>query len=154
MNSLFLTFVQITMVFKNISLHSAAWEIKTLQNNIERLPVKCGYISLFTKMAWLLWLFSPFWPIVIHTGYGDPPPSPPPPPIYFSLPKWMMNSCRGGLNSWVCGRNPSQRRLFKWNWTSSTVLSYGAIFFSFFLVDEIERFLSSFDFDYFKSERV
>ena len=43
-NSLFLTFVQITMDFKNISLHSAAWEIKTLQNNIERLPVKRGYI--------------------------------------------------------------------------------------------------------------
>lgn len=38
----FLTIVQITMDFKNIFPHSAAWEIKTLQNNIERLPVKCG----------------------------------------------------------------------------------------------------------------
>ena len=153
MNSLFLTFVQITMVFKNISLHSAAWEIKTLQNNIERLPVKCGYISLFTKMAWLLWLFSFFWPIVIHTGAGTPL-APPPPHLLFTTKVNDVYSCRGGLNSWVCGRNPSRRRLFKWNWTSSTVLSYGAIFFSFFLVDEIEKFLSSFDFDYFKSERV
>lgn len=41
------------------------------------------------------------------------------------------------------------------NETSSTVLSYGAIlFFSFFLIDEIETFLSSFDFDYFRTERI